>query len=79
VGGRYEGPNGPALIAAVQAPAVDGRATESARRAIAEALGVPSSTVQLKTGAAARDKLFTVLDPPADLAERITALRDGTP
>jgi uncharacterized protein YggU (UPF0235/DUF167 family) len=79
VGGRYDGPNGPALIAAVQSPAVDGRATESARRAIAEALGVPASTVQLRTGAAARDKLFTVLDPPADLADRITALRDGTP
>jgi uncharacterized protein YggU (UPF0235/DUF167 family) len=78
VGGRYDGPNGPALIAAVQSPAVDGRATESARRAIAEALGVPSSTVELRTGATARDKLFTVLDPPADLTDRIIALRDGS-
>jgi uncharacterized protein YggU (UPF0235/DUF167 family) len=77
VGGRYDGPNGPALIAAVQSPAVNGRATEAARRAIADALGLPASAVQLRTGAAARDKLFTVLDPPADLTERINALRDG--
>ena len=39
VGGRYDGPHGPALVVAVHAPAVDGRATEAARRALAEALG----------------------------------------
>src|SRR6185369_13269764 len=40
VGGRYDGPFGPALVVAVQAPAVEGRATEAAVRAVARALGV---------------------------------------
>jgi uncharacterized protein YggU (UPF0235/DUF167 family) len=77
VGGCHDGPNGPSLVAAVQAPAVDGRATEAARRAVAEALGLPASAVALKSGAASRDKLFTVFDPPQDLGHRVAALRDG--
>jgi uncharacterized protein YggU (UPF0235/DUF167 family) len=39
---------------------VDGRATEEARRALAEALGVAPSRVRLRSGAAARDKVFEV-------------------
>jgi uncharacterized protein YggU (UPF0235/DUF167 family) len=77
VGGRYEGPYGPAIIVAVPAPAVEGRATEAARRALAEALRVRPGHLDLRTGAASRDKLFTVTDPPADLDERVRALRDG--
>jgi uncharacterized protein YggU (UPF0235/DUF167 family) len=77
VGGRYEGPYGPALVVAVPAPPVDGRATEAARRALAEALGVRQAQVDLRTGAASRDKLFTITDPPADLDDRIRSLRDG--
>jgi uncharacterized protein YggU (UPF0235/DUF167 family) len=77
VGGRYEGPYGPAVIVAVSAPAVDGRATEAARRALAEALRVRPGHVDLRTGAASRDKLFTVADPPADLADRVRALLDS--
>jgi uncharacterized protein YggU (UPF0235/DUF167 family) len=65
------------VIVAVAAPAVDGRATEAARRALAEALGVRPGQVDLRTGAASRDKLFTVADAPADLDERVRALRDG--
>jgi uncharacterized protein YggU (UPF0235/DUF167 family) len=78
VGGRYEGAYGPALVVAVAAPAVDGRATEAARRALAEALRVRAGQVDLRTGAASRDKLFTIIDPPADLDDRVRALRDGT-
>jgi uncharacterized protein YggU (UPF0235/DUF167 family) len=78
VGGRYDGPLGPALVVAVSAPPVDGRATEAARVALAEALGVRRRAVALRTGAASRDKLFVVADPPADLAARVRALRDGT-
>lgn len=74
VGGSYPGPHGAALIVAVQAPAVDGRATEAARRAVAEALAVPASQVRLRTGAAARDKLFEIDDPPSDLDSRVTSL-----
>jgi uncharacterized protein len=76
-GGRYAGPHGPALVVVVTAPAVDGRATEAARRALAVALRVPAATVALRAGAASRDKLFTVADPPADLPDRLAALLDG--
>jgi hypothetical protein len=79
VGGRYEGPLGPALIVAVSAPAVEGRATEAALRATAEALGLRRSEVALRLGDTSRDKLITVADPPADLEDRLRALRDGSP
>jgi uncharacterized protein YggU (UPF0235/DUF167 family) len=78
VGGRYDGPYGPALVVAVNAPAVDGRATEATWRALASALRVRPASLALRTGARSRDKLFTVADPPADLPERVAALRDGT-
>ncbi|QOC91091.1 DUF167 domain-containing protein [Micromonospora craniellae] len=77
VGGRFDGPHGPALVIAVNAPAVDGRATEAARRALAEALGVRPSAVSLRTGAASRDKLFLVTDAGPDPASRLSRLRDG--
>ena len=76
VGGRYDGPHGPALIVAVGAPAVDGRATEAVRRALAEALGVRAAAVALKIGATSRDKVFTV-DGDGDVERRVTDLRDG--
>jgi uncharacterized protein YggU (UPF0235/DUF167 family) len=77
VGGSHDGPHGPALTVAVQAPAVDGRATEAARRALAAALDLPASVITLKTGAAARDKLFLVSGAPSDLDARIARLRAG--
>ena len=77
VGGRHDGPYGPALVIAVHAPAVDGRATEAARSALAAALAVRPATVALRSGAASRDKLFSVARPPADLLDRVRALRDG--
>ncbi|GHJ44943.1 hypothetical protein Cs7R123_22850 [Catellatospora sp. TT07R-123] len=79
VGGRYDGPHGVALVVAVAAPAVDGKATEAARRALAEALGVPAAGVALRTGQTSRDKLFTLAVPPADLAGRLAALYGGVP
>lgn len=77
VGGAYHGPYGAALVVSVAAPAVDGRATEAARKALAQALGVRPSQLSLRAGAASRDKLFTVDRPPSDLAERVEALRSG--
>ncbi len=74
VGGRYDGPHGPALIVAVGAPAVDGRATEAVRRALAEALGVRPAAVTIKLGATSRDKVFTV---DGDVERRLADLRDG--
>ncbi len=77
VGGRYDGPHGPALIVAVGAPAVDGRATEAVRRALAAALGVRPGQVALRLGATSRDKVFTVDAGAAVVAGRLAALRDG--
>jgi uncharacterized protein YggU (UPF0235/DUF167 family) len=79
VGGRHDGPWGPALVIAVNAPAVDGRATDAALRATADALRLRRREVSLRSGTRSRDKLFTVADPPSDLDERLRALRDGTP
>lgn len=78
VGGRFDGPHGPALVIAVNAPAVDGRATEAARRALADALGVRPAAVSLRAGAASRDKLFRVDGAGAGLAAVLTRLRDGS-
>jgi len=77
VGGHYPGPHGPALIVAVGAPAVDGKATEAVRRALAEALGLRPAEVTLRLGATSRDKVFTAAGDPALITRRLTALRDG--
>jgi uncharacterized protein len=73
VGGRYDGPHGPALIIAVTAPAVDGKATEATRRALAAALGVKPAAVTLRVGATSRDKVFEV---PMEAEERAERLRE---
>jgi uncharacterized protein YggU (UPF0235/DUF167 family) len=78
VGGCYDGPHGPALIVAVGAPAVDGKATEAVRRAIAVALGVRAGDVALRLGATSRDKVFTVDSDDAAVRRRLGSLRDGT-
>ena len=79
VGGRYDGPHGAALVVAVGAPAVDGKATEAVRRALAEALGVRSARVTLRIGATSRDKVFAVDADAAVVAGRLSVLRDGAP
>jgi uncharacterized protein YggU (UPF0235/DUF167 family) len=76
VGGRYDGPHGPALVIAVGAPAVDGKATEAVRRALAEALGVRPGDVALRLGATSRDKVFTVSGAGDGILARLAALRD---
>jgi uncharacterized protein YggU (UPF0235/DUF167 family) len=65
-------------VIAVTAPAVDGRATEAARRALAEALEVRPSAVALQAGAASRDKLYRVDSPTQALDARLRRLRDGS-
>jgi uncharacterized protein len=80
VGGVHAGAKGPALVIAVTAPAVDGRATEAARRALAEALDVPLRWLALQSGASSRDKLFSVAAPADDMdgiVARMRRLRDG--
>jgi uncharacterized protein len=78
VGGRYDGPHGPALIIAVGAPAVDGKATEAVRRALADALGVRPGDVALRLGATSRNKVFAVSVAGDGILARLAALRDGS-
>jgi uncharacterized protein len=75
VGGAHDGPYGPAVVVAVGQPAVDGRATEAALRALASALGVKLHQLSVRAGATSRDKLIEIADPPEDLTGRIEALR----
>jgi uncharacterized protein YggU (UPF0235/DUF167 family) len=80
VGGEHDG----ALVVAVSARAVDGRATEAALQALAEALGVRRRAVTLVSGATHRTKVVEVVpsgetgDPDgAALARRVARLRSG--
>jgi uncharacterized protein YggU (UPF0235/DUF167 family) len=50
--------SGRVVLIRVKAPAVEGRATDEARHALAAALGIAPSRVRLRTGARARHKLF---------------------
>ena len=79
VGGRYDGPYGPALVVAVTAPPVDGRATEAVVRAVADALGLRSQDITIRAGTVSRDKLLTVTAADPDLPSRVASLRDGHP
>ena len=76
VGGRHDGPHGPALVVAVTAPPVDGRATAAVLRALATALDLRASALSLHRGAASRDKIIAVTDAPPDLVDRVARLRD---
>jgi uncharacterized protein YggU (UPF0235/DUF167 family) len=62
VGGAHDG----ALVVRVRERAVDGRATEAALTAVAEALSVPRRTITLVTGATSRTKTLDI--PAADPA-----------
>ncbi len=73
MGGAYDG----VLVVAVAARAVEGKATEAALRAVADALGVRRSDVRLVTGVRSRDKIVEIRDPPDDLFERVRRLRSN--
>jgi uncharacterized protein len=70
VGGRYD----EALVVRVRERAVDGRATESALRALADALGVRRAGVTLVSGATSRTKVVEFDDAAA---EEFIRLRDS--
>jgi uncharacterized protein YggU (UPF0235/DUF167 family) len=78
VGGRYDGPYGPALVVAVTAPPVDGRATEAVLRAVADALDLRPRDITLRSGTTSRDKLLAVTSTDPDLPARVARLRDTT-
>ena len=70
VGGNHAG----ALVVRVRERAVDGRATDAALTAVAEALAVPRRTITLLTGATTRTKTLDI--PTADPAAVDRLLRD---
>lgn len=72
------GTQGDALVVRVCERAVDGRATEAALRAVAEALGARRRDVRLVSGATSRDKVVAVEVAAAPgAAERLAWLRAG--
>jgi uncharacterized protein YggU (UPF0235/DUF167 family) len=76
VGGEHDG----ALVVAVNARAVDGRATEAALSALAKALGVRRRDVSLVTGATNRTKVVDINLLPSDepsLLLRVDELRSS--
>lgn len=71
VGGDYAG----ALIVAVRAPAVEGRANEAVRKVLAAELGVRARDVLVVQGERGRDKVIELAVVPDTAGERIQALR----
>lgn len=69
VGGGYGDP--PALVVAVSAPAVDGRANDAVVQALADALEVRRADIAIVSGHTARSK---VVDIDIDISERWAAL-----
>ncbi|HEY4455069.1 MAG TPA: DUF167 domain-containing protein [Pseudonocardiaceae bacterium] len=79
VGGSYPGPHGLALIVAVTAPAVDGKANEALRKALAATLNLRRADIEIVVGAHGRDKIIAVDGSPDRLAkiiDQVTKLRD---
>lgn len=70
VGGRH----GDALVVAVTAKPVEGKATEAVLRAVAKAFGVSRSSVTLVMGATSRDKVIGIVGPADSLATRLDEL-----
>lgn len=73
VGGRY----GDALVVAVTARAVDGKATEATLRAVAEAFRVARRDVRLVGGATHRTKVVEITGADAGMAAVLEALLSG--
>ncbi|GAA3062509.1 DUF167 domain-containing protein [Actinokineospora globicatena] len=64
VGGRWG--DGDALVVAVAAAAVEGKANEAVRRALAAAFGVRSRDVVIVSGERGRDKVVEIDPAPPD-------------
>ena len=68
------GSHGGALVVRVSERAVDGRATQAVSDALAEAFGVPRSSVTLNYGATSRTKVYEVVDGDHDALAALLAL-----
>ncbi|MBB5805138.1 uncharacterized protein (TIGR00251 family) [Saccharothrix ecbatanensis] len=74
VGGRW---GDDALVVAVAAPAVEGKANEAVRKALARAFGVRKQDVDVIAGERGRDKVIQVDPAPAGAADVLARLLDG--
>jgi uncharacterized protein len=74
VGGRWDGPRGPALLVSVRARAVEGAANAAVLVAVAAAFGLRRADVELVSGARGRDKVLELAGDDASLSARRTAL-----
>jgi uncharacterized protein (TIGR00251 family) len=74
VGGSHDG----ALVVRVQPPAVDGRATDAALAAVADAFGVRRRCVSLVSGTTNRTKVVDVEGDDADLRPLLQSLLVGS-
>lgn len=77
---RVRGDHDGALVVAVTARAVDGRATEAALAALAEAIGLRRRDVILITGATSRTKVVEIAGADGrseTISQRIEQLRTG--
>ena len=65
--------SGERVTVRVHEPALEGRATEAARRALASALRLPQSKVTLVRGASSRHKSFAIAGlTKAEILDRLT-------
>ncbi len=71
VGGRWDGPGGPALVVAVAAPAVDGKANTAILAALATAFDVRPNRLTIVSCTTTRTKLIELADPPPDATTRL--------
>ena len=63
------------IVVRVRAAPEGGKATEEARRALADALGTPPSAVRLRSGGRARRKVFEVEDmPESEALQRLRSI-----
>jgi hypothetical protein len=74
LGGVTPAADGPRLRIGVGEAPEDGRATRAACAALAAALGIAPSAVELVQGAASREKLLRVAGDPAALGPRLEGL-----
>jgi uncharacterized protein YggU (UPF0235/DUF167 family) len=77
VGGRRDGPRGPALLVAVRARAVDGQANAAVAAALAVAFGVRRTAVEIVAGHRSRDKLVAIEGDVVVLTARLEVLLAG--
>jgi len=73
VGGSHDG----ALVVRVGARAVDGKATEAALKAVADALGVRRRDVALVSGPTSRTKVLEVPDESRPVIDGLLAYKRG--